>query len=294
MKVFDIIKIIENTAPPGIAAAWDASGVQVAAFRPEIAHLAVMLDPCPAAMRRAIDAGADFILAHHPLAMKPRFPNVPDSYFSALSLLISNNVWLYSAHTSLDANPRGPAFWLAHALGLRDLALLEPLPEFRADVGRPAQNADAGRPAQSAGGRAADAPSGYGFGFTGALPEPLAYDDFCARLAACLGKADWQACGPRPRRVSRLACCPGSGGGLVPDALCAGADVFITGDVKYHAALDARDSGLRVLDVGHFVLEEEMMRRFADRLAAELPVPVRFFAGSDPLEGERAPQAVSS
>ena len=57
----------------------------------------------------------------------------------------------------------------------------------------------------------------------------------------------------------------------------------------YHAALDARDGGLRVLDVGHFVLEEEMMRRFAERLAAELSVPVRFFAGSDPLEGERAP-----
>ena len=282
MKPIDIIKVIENTAPPGIAAAWDASGVQVAAFRPEIANLAVMLDPSPAHLRRAIDAGADFILAHHPLAMKPRFPNVLDGYFSALSLLISNNVWLYSAHTSLDANPRGPAFWLAHALGLRDLALLEPMPEARAVAGRPAQDADAG-------GREPDAPAGFGFGFTGTLPEPLEYDDFCARLAACLGKADWQACGPRPRRVSRLACCPGSGGGLVPEALRAGVDVFVTGDVKYHAALDARDGGLRVLDVGHFVLEEEMMRRFAERLGRELSVPVRFFAGSDPLEGERAP-----
>ena len=283
MKPFDIIKIIENIAPPGVAAAWDASGVQVAAFRPEIASLAVMLDPSPGNLRRAIDAGADFILAHHPLVMKPQFPNVLDGYFSALSLLISNNVWLYSAHTSLDANPRGPVFWLAHALGLRDLALLEPLPEARAVAGCPARSPDAG-------GEAADAPAGYGFGFTGTLPEPLDYDDFCAKLAVCLGKADWQACGPRPRRVFRLACCPGSGGGLVPDALRAGVDVFVTGDVKYHAALDARDGGLRVLDVGHFVLEEEMMRRFAERLAAELPVPVRFFAGSDPLEGERAPE----
>lgn len=277
MEPFDIIKIIENTAPLGIAAAWDASGVQVAAFRPEIDNVAVMLDPSPANVRRAVDAGAGFILAHHPLAMKPRFPNALDGYFSALSLLISNNVWLYSAHTSLDANPRGPAFWLARALDLRDLALLEPLPGTPAAAGGPAQDADA------------DLPAGYGFGFTGTLPEPLEYDDFCARLAACLGKADWQACGPRPRRVSRLACCPGSGGGLVPDALRAGADVFITGDVKYHAALDARDAGLRVLDVGHFVLEEEMMRRFAEQLAVELSVPVRFFAGSDPLEGERAP-----
>ena len=288
MKPSDIIAIIENTALPGIAASWDVSGVQVAALRQKVTSLAVMLDPAPDTLRRAADAGADFILAHHPLSMKPRFPNVCDSYFSALSLLFTRNIWLYSAHTSLDANPRGPAFWLAHALGLRDLRILEPLPEAQAGVVRAAQAARHGDTSKSPETQAAEVPGGFGFGFAGSLPEPLPYPDFCARLAVCLGKDDWQCCGPRPREVSRVGCCPGSGGGLLPEALRSGADVFITGDIKYHTALDAQAGGLRILDVGHFILEEEMMRRFADQLARELSVPVRFFAGSDPLAGERA------
>ena len=116
----------------------------------------------------------------------------------------------------------------------------------------------------------------------------MPYTDFCAGLANLLGKNDWQGCGPRPRQVSRVACCPGAGGGMLPEVLRSGADVFITGDIKYHTALEAEAAGLRILDVGHFILEEEMMRRFAERLGRELPLPVRFFAGSDPLAGERA------
>jgi putative NIF3 family GTP cyclohydrolase 1 type 2 len=131
-------------------------------------------------------------------------------------------------------------------------------------------------------------PCNFGFGFTGLLPEPLPYADFSAKLAACLGKKEWQACGPRPNIISRVACCPGAGGSLTQGALRSGADVFITGDIKYHTAFDARENALRILDVGHFVLEEEMMRRFADQLAGELSIPVCFFAGSDPLMLEQA------
>jgi dinuclear metal center YbgI/SA1388 family protein len=285
MQAYDVIDIIENTAPLGIAASWDVSGVQVTALRSEVSSLAVMLDPGLENLRCAVDSGADFILAHHPLSMKPRFPNVRDNYFSILSLLITRNVWLYSAHTSLDANPRGPAFWLAQALELRELRILESLPESRINQTR--QVARDNTPADS-GALFHGYPVGFGFGFSGLLPEAVTYTDFCARLASCLGKASWQGCGPKPDMISRVACCPGAGGSLIPAALHSEADVFITGDIKYHAALEALAEGLRVLDVGHFILEEEMMRRFAEQLAGELSIPVRFFAGKDPLAGERA------
>jgi dinuclear metal center YbgI/SA1388 family protein len=288
MKPYDIIAIIEKTAPSGIAASWDASGVQVAALRQNITRLAVMLDPALECLRRAADEGADFILAHHPLSMKPRFPNVCDGYFSSLSLLFTRDIWLYSAHTSLDANPRGPAFWLAHALGLRELGVLDPLPEIQAIAVRTVQRTMPDSTLGNQGGQAMEAPAGFGFGFTGVLSESLPYADFCVRLAACLGKKGWQSCGPGPRQVSRVACCPGAGGSLLPAALRFGADLFITGDIKYHTALEAREGGLRILDVGHFILEEEMMRRFAGQLARELSVPVRFIAGRDPFVEECA------
>lgn len=268
MKVVDIINFIEKIAPCSQAASWDRSGIQVAAMREHASQVAVMLDPSLTQVEKALAAGADFILSHHPLSMTPRFPDQADGYLALLSALLGRKAWLYSAHTSLDANPCGPVRWLAEALGLTGVATLEA-------TGGPAACPEAG---------AAEGGQAYGFGFIGDMPQPLPYGDFCHVLAAALGKASWQACGPQPAVVRRVACCPGSGSSLFSLAADAGADVFITGDVKYHSALE---TPLRALDVGHFCLEEEMMRRFALWLGEALSVPVRFWPGEDPLAPEK-------
>jgi dinuclear metal center YbgI/SA1388 family protein len=254
MKPHDLIAIIEKTAPPAAAAAWDVSGIQVASRRDRISRLAVLLDPTLPALTAAATDGADFILAHHPLSLHPRFPNTADAYTDILALLLGKGIWLYSAHTSLDANPDGPVRWLAEELALTDIRLLDPFPDGR-----------------------------HGFGFVGVLPVPLAYQDFCARLRGILLRSHWPACGAQPETVRRVACCPGSGGDYIPLARSAGAEIFITGDLKYHPALEAAERLPHVLDVGHFCLEEQMMRRFAARLYEALPVPVTFYPGRDPF-----------
>lgn len=263
MKVIEIIATIEKTAPPAAAAAWDASGVQIASRQEDITAVAVMLDPTLPSIRAALESGANFILSHHPLSMKPRFPNKADSYLDILGLLFKNEAWLYSAHTSLDGNPAGPVRWLAEDLALQGTLLLE------------TETGD-GSPEGAS----------YGFGFVGTLPAALSYDEFCTRLRQLTGVSTWSACGAKPETVSRVACCPGSGSELVALTLQQGADIFITGDVKYHAALDASGFLPRILDVGHFSLEEEMMRRFAAQLDKELSVPVVFYPAQDPLRKE--------
>lgn len=259
MKAFDIINVIEETAPLAAQLPWDASGIQLASFKQDISRVAVMLDPVLPIIEKAAKAGADFILAHHPLSLQPRFLNRADNYLATLSILFKKDIWLYSAHTSLDASPDGPVRWLADVMGLGSVTALE-----------------------------ATGPA-CGLGFCGLLDTALPYADFCRMLAAGLGKDNWQVCGPAPKLVKRVACCPGSGKSMFEAALSVDADVFITGDFTYHAALDAGLAGLRVVDVGHFCLEEEMMRRFAALLAKELSVPVDFFPGRDPIEGERSP-----
>jgi dinuclear metal center YbgI/SA1388 family protein len=254
MKPGDLIAIIEKTAPLAAAAAWDVSGIQVASRRNHISRLAVLLDPTLPALSAAAEDGADFILSHHPLALRPRFPNTPDAYTDILALLLGRGIWLYSAHTSLDGNPAGPVRWLAEEFALSDVRLLEPAPE---------------------------AP--YGFGFAGFLPTPLSCRDFCLSLSGILGKSQWLACGARPETIRIVACCPGSGADCIPPARLAGAEIFITGDLKYHPALEASEQLPLILDVGHFCLEEEMMRRFAARLQEELPLPVAFYPGRDPF-----------
>ena len=73
--------------------------------------------------------------------------------------------------------------------------------------------------------------------------------------------------GDVPEKITRAAYCTGSGASLLPEAERSGAQIYITGDVQYHAALDAR---ICVLDVGHHSLEEEMMRQAAQMLAGRL------------------------
>ncbi|MDR1945662.1 MAG: Nif3-like dinuclear metal center hexameric protein [Desulfovibrio sp.] len=259
MDVSEIIAVIEKYAPPAAAAPWDVSGVQVASFKERVTLAAVTLEPGLEHIGAAAEAGADFILTHHPLSMQPRFPDRRDSYLAVLSLLLTRGITLYSAHTSLDADPAGPVRSLARDLDLQDVEILDPA-EKKADGQGP-----------------------FGFGYVGNLPRKMPWADFSGALFAALGRAPAQTCGKRPNAVSRIACCPGSGASLTARAAHAGADLFITGDFKYHSALEAADLGLYVLDVGHFILEEHMMRNFAALLARELRVPVRFFPGRDPF-----------
>lgn len=79
--------------------------------------------------------------------------------------------------------------------------------------------------------------------------------------------------------VRRAAVCSGSGSSLMGAFFASGADVYISGDLKYHDARDAEAAGLGLIDVGHFASEHLIVAILADRLrkAAEqraLPVAV--------------------
>jgi putative NIF3 family GTP cyclohydrolase 1 type 2 len=113
---------------------------------------------------------------------------------------------------------------------------------------------------------------------------PLAWDEFSSRLGA-LGLPLSRTVGQIPEAVSRVAYCPGSGADLGPAAFARGADVYLTGDVKYHQAQAMQDLGLTI-DVGHFCLEETMMRVWSENLARELApegVEVVFLRGRNPF-----------
>ena len=113
----------------------------------------------------------------------------------------------------------------------------------------------------------AAAPLPLGFGLAGDLPAPLSLAQITSALARHIDLSTATVCGPVPESISRLAYCTGSGSSLLREARAAGAQLFITGDVKYHTALEAE---ICLLDVGHHSLEEEMMRRMSGLLAQRL------------------------
>ncbi len=120
-----------------------------------------------------------------------------------------------------------------------------------------------------------------GFGEVGVLPQGMSWNAFVEKLAELTGRESFSVAGPQPEAVKTVAYCGGSGASLVGKAARAGADVFVTGDMKYHPAVEAETC---VIDVGHFSLEEEMMRLFAEELAGVLDgAAVQFFEGTDPF-----------
>ena len=84
------------------------------------------------------------------------------------------------------------------------------------------------------------------------------------------------------RDVLKIAACPGSGMEYWRQARELGCDTMVTGDVRYHAALDALEDGMNVVDLGHFGTEEVILKPLAARLRRELKgVAVRAHKGRD-------------
>lgn len=72
--------------------------------------------------------------------------------------------------------------------------------------------------------------------------------------------------GDEERTVKKVAVCGGSGASLIGKAVSAGADVLVTGDVKYHEAQEAAAQGLAIIDAGHFATEQIIVPILADYL----------------------------
>lgn len=115
-----------------------------------------------------------------------------------------------------------------------------------------------------------------GIGRVGRLPAPVSLGAFRAEVERRLGLPPGAARlvtagrppGPPPadRPVQRVAVCPGSGGDYVSAAAGAGADVYVTGDVGHHDAVEATRRGLVVIDAGHAGTERLFVPHLAERL----------------------------
>jgi hypothetical protein len=105
--------------------------------------------------------------------------------------------------------------------------------------------------------------------------------DLSERVAEALGSAAPRVAGPRSRRVDRVAVLPGSGSSFLAQAVAAGADAVVTGDIGHHPAREALDRGLALVDPGHAATERPGLSRLLVWIAA-LGIGVRSLLELDP------------
>jgi len=109
-----------------------------------------------------------------------------------------------------------------------------------------------------------------GLGRIGSLAEPLPLAAWTTEVAQQLGCESIRFVGEPSRMIKKIALCSGSGASLLRDAVRAGADLLLTGDIKYHEAREAESQGLALVDAGHFGTEILMVSAIRDFLEKAL------------------------
>ena len=245
MTIDTIIGAIQKMAPTALQESYDNSGLQLGDAAKECTGVLLCVDVTPGRVDEAVARGCNLIVSHHPLlfhGLKQITGATPQQ--QAVIRAIEAGVAVYSAHTSLDNAPGGVSAWLARDLGLHYLGPLCP-------VGKDTPDAGAGAIAAS--------------------PEPLTAMQLVERVKkACASPVCRCTRLPEGAVITRVAMCGGSGGSMIPDAIVAGAQAYITSDVRYHDFLDYGDR-IFIIDIGHFESESCTKRIFYHIITQKFP-----------------------
>ena len=241
----EIIQVIEAAYPREAALDFDNVGLLAGRTEKEVKRVYIALDATDAVIDRAVEAGADMLITHHPLIFSP-LKKVTDEDFVSRRVvkLIQNDISYYAMHTNYDV--LGMAELAEKILGIRNTEVLDITME---KDGKP-----------------------EGIGRIGELEKPMTLEECCVYVKHKLNLGSLKVFGDMQAEVSRLAIFPGSGKTAVAAAIAKGADVLVTGDIGHHDGLDAVEQGLSVIDAGHYGTEYifiDDMRRF---LEDKLPV----------------------
>jgi len=245
MKLETILEWLRVIAPEESAYAGDPVGLLIHTQDRDIDAVSVTLDATQAVVRAAVGAGSQLVVCHHPLIYAPlKRVTTLDPIGEAVCTLAVAGVSLYAMHTNWDRAVGGINDTLA---GLLELHEIKPLTE----TGEPQ------------------------LARIGVLEEPTTAGVFAGMVSRALGTRNESALrydtALDDKPVSRIAVCGGAGASLLPHAIAAGADAFVTADVRHHEFVDASARGFPIYDAGHGATERPGMAELAQRIRAQFP-----------------------
>ena len=121
LPLADVVRLLERRYPPASAESWDAVGLLTGDPSQPVRRVLLAVDPVAAVVDEAVAWGADLVLVHHPLLLRPVTSVAATTSKGALvHRLVRAGVALHVAHTNADAAPGGVAEALADAVGVVD------------------------------------------------------------------------------------------------------------------------------------------------------------------------------
>ena len=242
----EVVDALERFAPLPLQEGWDNAGLQVGLTETqEVSGALLCLDVTEAVVDEAIALGCNLVVSHHPLIFRP-LKQISDKndVQRAVRKAIKNDIAVVSMHTNMDNAPGGVNYKIAEKMGLLDLAFFGPEKTVGETTG--------------------------GSGVIGTLREPLSAEAFITMLKETFGVECVQANELLQRPIRRVAICGGAGAFLLGDAIAAGADAFVTGEMHYHDFFD-HEQQVQIAVIGHYQSEQYTSEVFRDIIQQVCP-----------------------
>ncbi|ANI13510.1 Nif3-like dinuclear metal center hexameric protein [Pseudomonas citronellolis] len=225
------------------------NGLQVQG-RPQVRRIVSGVTASQALLDAAVAAQADAVLVHHGYFWKGENPCVVGMKQRRLKTLLAHDISLIAYHLPLDLHPQvGNNVQLGQQLGLDIEGPLEP-----------------GNPRSIV--------------LLGAPPAPVAPADFAAHVARVLGREPLLVEGERP--IRRIAWCTGGAQGYIDQAIAAGVDAYLTGEVSEQTVHSARENGITFIAAGHHATERYGVQALGRYLAERFGIEHRFIDCPNP------------
>lgn len=251
MECKKVIELLEKQSPKSYACDWDNVGLLVGREDKEIQKIYIALDATDEAIEEAIANGADMLLTHHPMIFKGMKRVTQGDFIGRRIIrLIQNDMVYYAMHTNFDV--MGMADLAADYLGISDTRVLE-----ITSVSETGEE---------------------GIGRYGSLKKEMTVRECCEEVKQAFSLENVKVFGDLERKVKTAAISPGSGKSVISNALQAGVDVLITGDIDHHEGIDAVAQNMTVIDAGHYGVEHifiPYMEQYLKREAKELEIAVQ-------------------
>ena len=251
MKIKEVLSALERFAPLPLQESWDNAGLQVGLTETEVSGALLCLDVNEKIVDEAIQKGCNLVVSHHPLLFRglKTISDLTDVQRTVMKA-VQKGVCVISMHTNMDNAKGGVNYKMAEKLGLRDVQFLAPKMVDGVESGS---------------------------GVIGELPEAQASDDFVLAVKKAFG-VECAMCNELLRRpVRKVALCGGAGDFLLDEALKAGVDAFITGEMHYHQYF-GYEQQIQICVIGHYQSEQYTAEIFRDIIEKECPGVKTFIA----------------
>lgn len=225
-----MVDALERFAPLPLQEGFDNAGLQVGLTEADISGALLCLDVTEAIVDEAVATGCNLIVSHHPLIFHPlKHITGEDFVQRAVAKAIANNIAILSMHTNMDNAEGGVNFKIAEKMGLSQTAFFGETKEIEGVKG--------------------------GSGVIGSFKTPMAADDFIIMLKRTFDVECVQCNQLLRHGISHVAVCGGAGAFLLNDALKAGADAFVTGEMRYHEFF-GYEQRIQICVIGHYQSEQ--------------------------------------